>query len=103
ESLLNDIDFIEFLSKMAYYFGISDIILYSEYVSCDLQHKIIKDKDIKQYRGGNYCLDFYKYLKFRDKRFQKKNNNIDTTVLKPQFSYYDLDRLKDIKPSIILK
>lgn len=102
ESLLNDNDFIDFLSRLAYYFGITNIIIYSEYISCDLQRKIIKEKDIRLYHGGNYCLDFYNYLKFKEKRFQKKNNNIDTTVLKPLFSYYDLDRLKNTDPHKIL-
>lgn len=99
DSLLKDIDFVEFLSKIAYYFGISDIILYSEYNSCDLQYKNLKEKGIRRYHGGNYCVDFYKYLKFNEKRFYKY---IDSTVLKSQFSYYDLDRLRNEDPNIIL-
>ena len=60
--------------------------------------------DIKAHKGGNYCIDFYKYLKFKEKRFRnsKVNIDIDSTELRPQFSYYELDRLRTTKTMLIL-
>lgn len=90
---IKDDDFVEFLSKLAYYFDIKNIILYAEYSSCDLGRDIENQKYDQTYRGGNYCADYYKYLKFNEKRFK-----LDSTELKTQFSYYELDRLKTIDP-----
>lgn len=111
---IHDIEFIEFLSKVAYYFGIRNVILYTEYASCDIG-KLINEKkdnntnnsemnDIKAHKGGNYCIDFYKYLKFKERRFRnsKVNIDIDSTELRPQFSYYELDRLRTTKTMTIL-
>ncbi len=74
--------FIEFLSKIAYFFNIKNVVLYCEYNSC---------------YGGNYCTDFYDYLKHNTKRY-----NIDSTELKSAFSYYELDRLKLTDPKQVL-
>ena len=94
---ISDIDFMDFICKVAYYFRIEKIVLYSEYASCDTSEEF---KNIKHYRlGGNFCIDFYKYLKNKEKRF----NKIDSTELKPQFSFYELDRLRTINPDKILK
>ena len=93
---IKDKDFIEFLSKVAYYFGIKNIILYTEYSSCDIEFNQQNKK------GGNYCIDFYKYLKFKERKFQNKNVTIDSTELKSQFSYYELERLRTTEPSKIL-
>lgn len=101
QNSLNDNDFILFLSKMAYYFGIRNVVIYSEYASCDyIDNKSINMDDKKVYRGGNYCVDIYKYLKLSEKRFQNKNVSIDSTDLKPRFSYYELDRLRSIDPLV---
>lgn len=102
---INDGDFVEFLSKVAYYFGVKNVVLYAEYISCDVGHgkECNNLNDSKVYRGGNYCVDFYTYLKNGIKRFRNDEINIDTTELRPQFSYYELDRLKKISPVEILK
>lgn len=99
---IDDNNFIEFLSKLAYYFGIKNIILYTEYSSCDLGKEFEEESDIKIYRGGNYCIDFYKYLKSKERRFQNKLLNIDSIELKPSFSYYELERLRTTSPLKIL-
>lgn len=96
---LDDKDFIDFVAELAYYFKIKTTILYAEYVSSDVGYKESKNT---LYYGGNYCLDFYEYLKFDKKRFQNKNIDLDTIIVKPQFSYYELDRLKEIIPDVIL-
>jgi hypothetical protein len=92
---MNDNDFVMFLCKLAYYFGIRNIIIYTEYSACGILKK--KDEIIMD-RGGNYCIDVYKYLKFSEKRFQNDKVTIDSTELKPKFSYYELDRLRKIDP-----
>jgi len=99
---IKDTDFIDFLSRMAYYFGIKNIILYAEYSSCDLGKELFNHHDIEIYRGGNYCMDFYNYLKDKTKRFQQKKININSTEIKPEFSYYELDRLRNVDPLKIL-
>lgn len=99
---IKDLDFIDFLSRMAYYFQIKNIILYTEYSSCDLGKQLYNHQDIEIYRGGNYCVDFYNYFKSQTKRFQQKKIDIDTTEIKPQFSYYELDRLRITDPSKVL-
>jgi nitrogen regulatory protein PII-like uncharacterized protein len=80
-----DKDLLDFISKVAYYFEIKNIILFCEYSSCTTE------------TGGNYCVDFYTYLKTNTRKLK-----FDTTELKPQFSYYELDRLKTTSPLGIL-
>lgn len=107
DNSLSDIDFVEFLCKLGYYFGIRNIILYTEYTSCDISKNIskkISENDTNTntdqvYHGGNYCIDYYTYLKLKTKRF----SDIDKTELKPYFSYYDLDRLRTISPRELLR
>jgi hypothetical protein len=53
------------------------------------------------FKGGSYCLDFYRYLKFNEKRYFSTSTL--TAELQPKFSYYDLDVLKTADPFIILK
>lgn len=93
---MKDDDFIDFVCKLAYYFRIEKIVLYAEYESCDTSKELNNNKKI--YMGGNLCIDFYKYLKDKEKRFK----SIDSTELKPQFSYYELDRLRTVNPDKIL-
>ncbi|QKF94079.1 hypothetical protein QKU48_gp0621 [Fadolivirus algeromassiliense] len=99
---INDNEFIEFLSKIAYYFGIKNVVLYAEYASCDIGNELKESGEIKIYRGGNYCIDYYKYLKNKERRFQNKDINIDSTELKPMFSYYELERLRTTIPTKVL-
>lgn len=98
---INDYDLIFFLSKVAYYFHIEKVIIYSEYLSCDSTNRI-KDDNSSYFFGGNYCVDFYQYLKYKKKRFFNKKDNINTSELRPAFSYYELDRLKKHSPREIL-
>jgi hypothetical protein len=62
---------------------------------------IIIDEDTDTFTGGSYCSDFYKYFKYGEKRYEATNTlNVE---LQPKFSYYDLDMLKTVEPSKILK
>lgn len=81
-------DFINFISSFAYYFNIENIAIYPEYKPCFSSNKI----NSYQY-SGNYCVDFYKYLKKKEKRFFMRNMNI--TELRSGFDYYDLDLLRE--------
>lgn len=96
KNIINDADFIDFLAKIAYYFGIMDVYLFASYESCDFE------RSGQIYKGGTFCMDFYEYLKHKKKRFNNKDIIIDSTELKPKFSYYQLDRLKTLDPMLIL-
>lgn len=96
---IKDKDLIDFVAKIGYYFGIKNIIIYAEYNSCGLDDNILKD-DLDIYYGGNYCTDFYNYLSQGIKRYQ--SIGIDSTELRPNFSYFELDRLKKIDANEIL-
>lgn len=50
--------------------------------------------------GGNYCIEYYNYLKFNKKRYHE--SNILNMELYPKFSYYQLDKFKKTDPYIIL-
>lgn len=91
---INDTDFIDFIAKLGYYFGINQVYLYTEYASCDLEREFTE----QMYRGGNYCVDFYRYFKYNEKRFQNDKIRIDATEMRTAFNYYDLDRMKSVDP-----
>lgn len=84
---IKDYDLIKFITQAAYYFNINTIVLFCEYSSCDF--KI--DKFDRTYYGGNYCVDFYNYLKHGIKKY-----TFMPFDLKPQYSFFELDRLKTI-------
>jgi len=89
---IDDDDLLDFISRLAYHFDIYYVTIYAEYQSCDI------DMDNKLLYGGNYCVDFYNYFKNKTKRF----NNVDKTELTPKFNYYELDRLRNADPLLIL-
>jgi len=90
EEIYSQKDFIDFIASIGYYFGIDKIYIYPEYKPCISNISI---KNNKTQLTGNYCVDFYNYLKNNQKRFFMKDlNNIE---LKPLFDYYDLDLLKE--------
>jgi hypothetical protein len=112
EKIISDESFITFISCIAYYFNIETIALYPEYKPCisSLQNKNliqkfnIDDKNIlldskvdvdSSHLTGNYCLDFYNYLKFKTKRFSEIE--VSKLDLQPLFTYYDLDYLYTLK------
>ncbi len=94
----SDNDFIEFISKIAFYFGIKYVVLYAEYASCK-NNMEDNEIDVKQlYIGGNYCSDIYEYLLNNKKRY----NDI-SDIIYPAYKYSELDRLRDLDPNKILK
>ena len=84
--------FINFISSFAYYFNIENVAIYPEYKPCFVVKNKESSTQLKQLTG-NYCIDFYKYLKNKEKRFFMKNLNI--IELKSVFDYYDLDLLRE--------
>ena len=110
--IMTDEDLLYFISSIAYYFSIEHIIIYAEYKPCLLFKNNIQrtmndtdtttDTDTTSYDDtlhneliGNYCEDYYQYMKYKIKRFSKANTN--NSELNPKFSYYDLDQLSKIK------
>lgn len=121
QEIMGDDNFLCFISSIAYYFDVPNVILYADFMSCDsmstkqrtfsdnidndIDNNIDNDIDTIDYNidrstGGSYCIDFYKYLKYGIKRYQ--NTNTLYVELQPQFTYHDLDVLKNIKPTAIL-
>lgn len=120
KDIIKEVDFITFLCKIAYFFNISNIIIYSDFISCDdfylknnsKQRSIssnLNDNNkennfdeitTKVYYGSYYSYDINKYLVENKKRFINKNfNKIEIREL---FNYSELDKLKKIKPDTIL-
>ena len=94
-----DDEFLTFIASVAYYFRVGTILLYTDYISCDVG-KINSKKDNALTNGidlgGNYCLDFYNYLK---KGIKKYDGIIEVS---PKYSFYQLDRLKNTDPKKII-
>jgi len=99
---IQDVDLVDFVSKVAQYFSIDKVVIFSEYVSCNFKLNV-KNSNSKAriFTGGNYCVDIYNYLKYGKQRFI--DDKIDRTIIKEYFNYYDIDRIKEISPSEILK
>jgi hypothetical protein len=87
-------DFLYLISSIAFHFDIDNIYLYSRYKLCDFKESQVEKK------GGNYCVDFYKYLKFKKKIHD--GTNVTLNELQTKFSYFLLDNLRNISPSVIL-
>lgn len=115
ENIIGDGNFIKFVSTIAHYFGIPNVIIYANYLSCDSsqitiqrggkiqrgfeQNNITDEINNKNY-GGVYCVDIYQYLKNNKKRYS--DEKILFAELRPKFSYYDLDTLRKTNPMSIL-
>jgi hypothetical protein len=108
--LIGDDNLIKFFSSVAYYFDIPTIVLYADYMNCNVNiHNQINNtqrtfatdnKNInidyvtntKILFNSSYCEDLYKYLATNKKKYNDINAlNIE---LYPKFSYSDLDLLK---------
>jgi len=92
ETIISNTEFITLLSEIGYFFSVDKIIIYSEYKPCFTFNKSSNDNDEFI---GNYCEDFYLYLKENKKRFF--DENIVEIELSTAFTYYDLDQLKELK------
>ena len=101
EEIIKTKDMIHLIASVAYYFALDRVIIYSEYKPC-LTFNINKTQrddnsklqNILEEYTGNYCEDFYLYLKSNKKRFF--DDDILELELTPAFSFYDLDYLKNI-------
>jgi hypothetical protein len=92
---IKEYDFILFLSSIGYYFNISEIYIYASYRD---SNKTIKPHDKYKLFKHNYCEDFYNYIKYKKKRFDKF-----TSEISPIFSYYQLDKLCNTSVMNIIK
>jgi len=100
-------NFLNFIASVAYYFDISNVVLYADYVSCDYvmtPEKVIVSEDgdkLMHISGGTFCTDFYDYLKTGTKKYSKIG--ILGVELVPKFKYHQIDLIKKIVPKIILE
>lgn len=93
KTILDKENFLYLISAIAHQFGIEQVKIYTDYVSCDY------DFNVNKHRGGNFCLDFYEYFKYGKKIYPQ----ISTNELHSGFSYYKLDILKKTKINEIIK
>lgn len=116
--IVGDENLIKFFSSIAYYYDISNIFIYANYLNCDIggNKKTIKTQRSFSHEGheensqiynpnpqiyrGSYCLDLYQYMSTGVKRYS--DINVLNVELYPKFSYYDLDMLKKVSPKTIL-
>jgi len=94
-----EIDFLDFIAKIGFFFNISNIIIYCDYMACDYSDydkNICTNNDNHLCKGGNYNIDIYQYLKYGKKRFGSINE------IRPAFNYFKLDELEKIKPSSMI-
>lgn len=97
DDLIGVENFLTFIASVAYYFEISKVIIYNDYMSCNYSsHDVDKD----QYTYKTYCLDYYQYLKRGKKKYV--SDKISNTDIFPKFKYFQLDVLNNIKASSII-
>lgn len=124
EKDFQDQEFILFVSGVAYYFGIDQVVIWADYQSCviaeqkggDLStrqrnfgNKIYQPEPVDKFKtvnvienkimGGTYCIDFYQYLKSNVRKYK----TILHLELQPKFSYYALDKLRTVGKDAILR
>lgn len=92
--LISEEDFIIFLSKLSYAFGISNVVLYSEYNFC---YNVMKGEHKDISLGYNYCVDYYVFFKYGTKKYTKIKE------IEPKFDYLQLEYVKNYKISDILR
>lgn len=112
EKIVSKIEMIDFISSIAHHFSLDRVIIYSEYKPCfsfninklqrDNNSELLISSDLEDLEDlaeltGNYCEDFYLYLKSNNKRFF--DENINEIELTSGFSFYDLDYLKTTNSS----
>jgi hypothetical protein len=78
-SLVSESEFLLFLSKLAYQFGIQRVIIYGRYRFCHT----LGDGECT---SGSYRADVYEYLKDKRRRFTENSEDVEE-----QFSYVQLD------------
>lgn len=131
--MIGDDNLIKFFSSIAHYFDIPSVVLYANYLNCDVniidsyetrlkQRGFSENKNVNQVNDrvknnndntntndnnskvlfkGSYCKDIYQYISTGIKRYS--DMNVLNVELQPKFSYHDIDSLKKISPSKILK
>lgn len=99
DKMIGSENFLKFVASIAYYFDVPNVVLYTDYISCDYMSPIDEHKYVKFY-GGTYCVDFYEYLKYGKKKYS--DIGVLNIELIPKFKYHQLDVLKKINPDDVL-
>lgn len=121
--IMDDKNFIYFISTVAYHFEIPTVVIYADYKSCHSTKKyqlgrlnikqrgfsgnIKEDEEMNEPNNsnndfmGSYCVDIYEYLAKGIKKYE--DVDILNMELRPRYSYYYLDALRKISPSKVLR
>lgn len=91
---IKDEDLIAFVSAVAYYFGITKVIIHCEYRYCKFLYSAEKSK--KTHMGGNYCVDIYNFYKKGEIRYVTTNTKkgLANTDIKSDYNAYHLTQLR---------
>jgi hypothetical protein len=92
---------MNFIASVAYFFDVSSVILYTDYISCDYSEPITDVHSVVNFYGGTFCVDFYDYFKYGTKKYT--DVGILNIELIPKFRYHQLDILKKTSPETILQ
>jgi len=100
DKIIGSENFLKFISSVSYYFDVPNVILYTDYISCDYMSPIDEDRKYAKFYGGTYCVDFYEYLKNGKKKYS--DIGVLNMELIPKFKYHQLDVLRELKPEDVL-
>lgn len=131
--LIPESDFIDFLCGLAHYFDISNVLIYSDFISCDEPRTNVTNVTVKQ---REFSANFYESSNEKNKKVTENDKNMGRNILSdiyggyhsldiynylkhgkkrfsdidvkreelsPYYSYDDLDTLRTISPQKILK
>lgn len=87
-----DGDFLRMVAWFGHWFQVSTVMINADFSFC-IGKKVLA--------SGNYCIDFYQYLKNNTKRFS--DTDIKVFELVERFGYSALDKMKEVSPEIILR
>lgn len=94
KNIVDDTDFIDFVSDVSFWFGIDTVYLFADYFGCD--SKNVENESPNNTYGGVFCVDFYDYFKTKQRRFKNISD------ISAGFSYTNLDKLFTMSPYQII-
>lgn len=96
QKIISDETFLQFIASIGYYFDIPNIIIHSDYISCNKSTNVYKNTKTDNFiiDSSFYSLDIYEYLTIKKKRFDTLNlSEYDIT---PMFRYHGINSIDDM-------